>query len=355
MLSSGNVACSKRLMQKRFEVKPQHIENFMSEKSIHVTDRDLHDFVPPPAAAHDDSDYLRLLARLNKASLNKRFDAYNDIAWDDPEMQIRRDDPRWELSDHDALGETKWYRSLPQQSRIALALDRTVARMKTGILFESILIRGMMEFLATLPNGSLEFRYGLHECIEEAQHSLMFQEFINRAGGDPEGLNGATRLLARYIISQGRNFPELYFIFVLGGEGPIDYDQREQLKKQNNLHPLMRRIAQIHVTEEARHISFANAYLREHVPKLGAWKRLKLRIHAPLILGNMGKMFLLPPASVIQRYAVPADVIAAAYEQNPAQKRALQAALAPLSMLCRELRILHPLMEPLWRRLSLIA
>ena len=327
----------------------------MSEHTISVPDRELEDLVPPSAAMHEDSDYLRLLSRLNKASLSKRFDAYNDIAWDDPTMQIRRDDPRWELSDHDALGETEWYRSLPQQTRIDLALDRTVARMKTGILFESILIRGMMEFLATLPNGSAEFRYGLHECIEEAQHSLMFQEFINRAGGDPEGSDRATRLLAKFIISQGRSFPELYFIFVLGGEGPIDYDQREQLRKQKNLHPLMRRIDQIHVTEEARHISFANAYLREYVPKLGAWKRLKLRVLAPLILGNMGKMFLLPPASVVQRYGVPADVIVAAYERNPAQKRALQTAMAPLCTLCRELGILHPRTERWWRRLSLIA
>ena len=326
----------------------------MSDYNIPTGNDELHDIVSPPASALDDSDYLQFIARLNKASLNKRFDAFNDIAWDDPYLQIRRDDPRWQLSDHDALGATEWYKSLPLQTRIDLALDRTIVRMKTGILFESILIRGMMEFLATLPNGTPEFRYGLHECIEEAQHSLIFQEFINRAGGDPEGFTASTRLLARFIIAQGRRFPELYFIFVLGGEGPIDYDQREQLRMQKNLHPLMRRIDQIHVTEEARHISFASAYLREHVPKLGGWKRFKLRLLAPLILGNMGKMFLRPPDSVVKRYAVPADVIDAAYKRNPAQQRALQAALAPLCSLCRHLGILHPLTERWWRRFSLI-
>src|SRR3989454_8600620 len=34
---------------------------------------------------------------------------------------------------------------------------------------------------------SPEFRYVYHEVIEEAQHSLMFQEFVNRSGFDIPG------------------------------------------------------------------------------------------------------------------------------------------------------------------------
>jgi hypothetical protein len=324
--------------------------NTLSVDTRKAVDEDL----PPPPGLPPDSDYRRLLARLSAASLVKRYDAYADIPWDDPEFRVSRSDPRWQLSEHDALGGTDWYRGLPESTRIALALDRTAARCKTGVVFENILIRGMLEFAIQLPNGSQEMRYALHECIEEAQHSLMFQEFVNRTGSDPEGMTGSMNLLARFIVAQGRKFPELFFLFVLGGEGPIDHDQREQLKKQKNLHPLMRRIDQIHITEEARHIGFANAYLREHVPKLGAWKRLKLRLLTPLILGNMGKLFLLPPSAVMRSYQVPAAVIEAAYSRNPAQKRALQEAMAPLCALCRELGILTSRTAGLWRRFHLI-
>ena len=53
-----------------------------------------------------------------------------------------------------------------------------------------MLKRGLLEFASTLPNGAPEFRYAYHEIIEEAQHSLMFQEFVNRSGFDAAGAAG---------------------------------------------------------------------------------------------------------------------------------------------------------------------
>ena len=55
----------------------------------------------------------------------------------------------------------------------------------------------------------------------------------------------------------GSRFPELFFIFVLGGEDPIDHLQRETLRSERDLHPLFEMIMRHHVTEEARHLSFA--------------------------------------------------------------------------------------------------
>jgi hypothetical protein len=305
------------------------------------------------SASSDETDYQRMLEKLNAASLRKRYDAYLDIPWEDANFQISRNDSRWQLSDTDALGSTSWYRSLPEPQRIALALDRTAVRVKTGIIFENTLIRGMLEFALTLPNRAPEFRYALHECIEEAQHSLMFQEFVNRSGSDPTGLSFGLRMLTRYIIRQGSTCPPLFFLFVLGGEEPIDYDQRMQLQ-QKNLHPLMRRIDQIHVTEEARHICFANAYLHKYVPKLSPFQRLKVRLLAPFILGNIGKLFLHPPKSVIKRYQIPASVIKAAYKHNAAQKQEWQHIMAPLCGLCQKLGILTEATAPLWRWFDLI-
>lgn len=298
--------------------------------------------------------YTKLLKQLNHASVTKHYDAYTDIPWDEEDFQIRDTDPRWELPEYDSLGGTSWYRSQPQEIRIKLALDRTVERVKTGVIFESILKRGMLEFAATLPNRTLEFRYAIHECIEEAQHSLMFQEFVNRSGYDPKGLSGATSIIARYIIMCGKYLPELFFIFALGGEEPIDYEQQRQLKQQKTLHPLMKRMVQIHITEEGRHICFAKAYLRERVPELSHIKMFNLRIMAPVILGNMGKLFLHPPKQIIEKYRIPKEVIEEAYTRNPEQKRDLQRSMSSIIALCRELGILNKSTEPLWRKYSLI-
>ena len=44
-----------------------------------------------------DDTYRTLIERLSRQSVDKHFDAYADVAWDDPEMRIDPADPRWEL------------------------------------------------------------------------------------------------------------------------------------------------------------------------------------------------------------------------------------------------------------------
>src|SRR5213078_2166833 len=97
-------------------------------------------------------------------------------------------------------------------------------------------------------------------------HSLMFQEFVNRSGLNPPGMPKLMQFGSRGVVKMGRRFPELFFLFVLGGEDPIDYVQRRELRSGQELHPLLERIMRIHVTEEARHLSFARHYLK-HGPR----------------------------------------------------------------------------------------
>src|SRR3989454_8563319 len=189
---------------------------------------------------------------------------------------------------------------------------------------------------------SPEFRYAYHETIEEAQHSLMFQEFVNRTGFDIPGLGTLDRLASRVVIRFARTFPELFFLFVLGGEDPIDHVQRTALRSGQPIHPLLKRIMQIHVTEEARHLCFARSYLRTEVPRLGAARRASLALQAPLVLGQMAQAMLRPPADVVRTHGIPGDVIAEAYTRNPRHRENTLAALAKLRDLCREIGIVTP-------------
>ncbi len=296
-----------------------------------------------------------LLRRLSHQSVVKHFDAYADVAWDDPAYRIDPEDPRWEWGPDDVLGATAWYRAQPQPVRARIGLHMIATFMKIGAQFEAVLKRGLLAYAAGLPNRSPEFRYVYHEVIEEAQHSLMFQEFVNRSGFDIPGLPPRERILSNVVVGLARRFPELFFVFVLGGEDPIDWVQRKALRDRGDTHPLLRRIMQIHVTEEARHLCFAREYLRDRVPKLGAVKRLRLRIGTPVILSQMAKLMMQPSPQIVRAYGIPAGVVREAYTRNPAHKRNTIEALGKVRRLCEEIGILTPASTPLWRGLGVWA
>jgi para-aminobenzoate N-oxygenase AurF len=294
-----------------------------------------------------------LLARLSQLSITKHFDAYADVDWDAPEMRIDREDPRWMLREDDPLGRTEWYRNLAPADQAGLGLDLIASKMKLGLQFESILKQGLLRFAADLPNGSPEFRYCYHELIEEAQHSLMFQEFVNRSGFDARGLTKLDRIGAAHVIRLARQFPELFFVFVLGGEDPIDHVQRRELRSGSVIHPLTERIMRIHVTEEARHLSFARHYLKRRVPALRRSRRAQLAVGAPLILAGMAQMMLRPSRQIVAKYRIPRDVLDEAYTKNPDHHAATIESLQKVRRLCDELGLLSPAYRRLWRILGL--
>jgi P-aminobenzoate N-oxygenase AurF len=297
--------------------------------------------------------YDGLVRRLSHQSVVKHFDAYADVAWDSPEFAIDPDDSRWELLSDEGLGATAWYRAQPPGVRSRIGLHVIASFMKIGAQFESILKRGLLDFAFALPNGSPEFRYVYHEVIEEAQHSLMFQEFVNRTGFDLPGLPPLERFGSRLVIRFARTFPELFFFFVLGGEDPIDHVQREALRANQPIHPLLKRIMQIHVTEEARHLCFARHYLKQNVPNLGPVKRFILSVRTPIILGLMAQLMMQPSPRIIRAYGIPKEVIREAYTKNPRHREKTIESIRKVRELCQELGLLTPFSRRIWRALGI--
>src|SRR5918996_78730 len=294
-----------------------------------------------------------LLRRLSRQSVAKHFDAYADVPWDDPDYAIDPTDPRWELPADSALGGTGWYRSLPADTRARLGLHDVASKMKAGLQFENVLKRGLLEYAWRLPDDSPEFRYAYHEVIEEAQHSLMFQEFVNRAGLETPGLTWDMRLGTRNVIRMARRFPALFFVFVLGGEDPIDHLQRSVLRSGDELHPLLERIMRIHITEEARHLSFARCYLRTHVPGLPARQRRAIAVRAPLILGQMAGVMMRPPRHLVRTYDIPRPVLRQAYGPGTPSRQQVKDSLRKVRHLLVELGLVTPTTKRLWRRFDL--
>ncbi len=302
-----------------------------------------------PGREQHPASWTSLLERLNQQSVTKHFDAYADVPWDDDGYCLDPDDPIWELGPDSPLAQTAWYRGLPATTRSRLGLHVIATQMKTGLQFESILNRGLLEFAAALPNQSPEFRYAYHEVIEEAQHSLMFQEFVNRAGFDVTGMPRLIALASRRVVRLGRVFPTLFFMFVLGGEDPIDHVQRQALRSGRDVHPLLERIMRIHVTEEARHLSFARHYLKHNVPHLKRRQRIALSMQTPLILGVMSQLMLRPSPQIVTTYAIPKPVLHEAYGRNPAHHEAVRASLRKVRRLADDLGLVTRFTRPVWK------
>lgn len=300
-----------------------------------------------------DTRYEDLLGRLSHQSVVRHFDAYADVAWDSPEFAIDPTDPRFELFADSALGATEWYRSLPQPTRARLGLHAIVGNMKAGLQFESILKRGLLEYAFQLPDRSPEFRYVYHEVIEEAQHSLMFQEFVNRSGLDAPGLTWDMKFGARRVIGMARRFPAMFFVFVLGGEDPIDHVQRQALRSGREIHPLLERIMRIHVTEEARHLSFARQYLRQNVPQLPRRQRLAISIQAPLTLATMAGVMMRPPKHLVRTYDIPKAALAEAYGPGSPAGQEVRDSLRKVRDLLVDLDLVNATSLRLWRRFGI--
>ncbi|GIU84602.1 MAG: hypothetical protein KatS3mg008_1377 [Acidimicrobiales bacterium] len=300
-----------------------------------------------------DESFRRLVERLSRQSVEKYYTAYEDIPWDEPGFEIDPADPRWEAVVDDGLRATEWYSNLPQQERSRLGLCLAANFMKIGLQFENVLQRGLLEFSFRLPNGDPKFRYAYHETIEEAQHTLMFQEFVNRSGFDVPGLPRRFTPAVRFVVLLARWFPELFFVFVLGGEDPIDHRQRAALRARAALPPILERIIRIHVTEEARHLSFARNYLRLHVPKAGPVRRAILSVGAPVVLGVMAQLMMRPSPFVVREFAIPRSALRKAYDDNPAHRAGVAESLSKVRRLCGELGLVNPVSKMIWRVLGI--
>jgi hypothetical protein len=294
-----------------------------------------------------------LVRRLSKQSVDKHFDAYADIAWDDPEYIIDPSNPRWADAVHDGLRETEWFKALPPETQAELGLYMVASFMKIGLQFESVLKRGLLEFATTLPNGDPKFRYVYHEVIEEGHHAMMFQEFVNRTGFDIVGLPPRMQRASRRIVAMGRWFPELFFMFVIGGEDPIDHVQREAIRNRDDLPPVMERIIRIHITEEARHLSFARNYLKLRSKEIGPFRRAALGVGTPLILGVMAQMMMRPSPAMIRKFDIPREAIREAYTQNTEHQARTLEALRKIRKLSRELKIVNPATKKIWQALGI--
>jgi hypothetical protein len=142
-------------------------------------------------------------------------------------------------------------------------------------------------------------------------------------------------------------------VFVLGGEDPIDHVQRTALRSGRDIHPLLERIMRIHVTEEARHLSFARQHLRQTVPGLSRAQRLAISVQAPVTLATMAGVMMRPPRFLVKAYDIPKPVLAEAYRKDGPAGQAVRDSLRKVRDLLVDLDLVNPVSLRIWRRFGI--
>lgn len=297
----------------------------------------------------DDPSYVATLTTLSESSVRRHFNPYLDIDWDAPEFAVTANDSRWVLPATDPLGHHPWYLAQPLDKQIAIGMWRQANIAKVTLQFENVLIRGLMRYAFRVPNGSPEYRYCLHESVEECNHTLMFQEMVNRIGADVPGMPRWVRWLSPLITFYAGPFPNAFFFGVLGGEVPVDHMQTNVLRGSTAVHPIVENVIAIHLTEEARHISFADEYLRKRVPQMLWVSRFWLSLYVPIIMRVLGAAVVVPPRGFARRFDIPRSVRRKLFTGTPASRHAAQHTFADIRMLCHEVGLMNPVAQLVWR------
>ncbi|MGH3969503.1 MAG: AurF N-oxygenase family protein [Mycobacterium sp.] len=297
----------------------------------------------------DDARYVETLATLSEGSVRRHFDPYTDIDWAAPEFSVTPNDPRWVLSKTDPFGRHPWYQAQPLEKQIAIGMWHQANLAKVSLHLENLLIRGLMQYTFWVPDGSPEYRYCLHEAVEECNHTMMFQEVVNRIGVGVPGMPRWLRWLSVQMPIWAGPLPSAFFFGVLAGEVPIDHMHKNVLREGKSVHPIMQSVMAIHVAEEARHISFAHEYLRRRVPYTPRRTRFVLSLYVPIIMRMLCQAIVAPTRSFFKEFDIPRSVRKELFFDTPDSRQALRDMFGDVRMLCEEVGLMNPAARLMWR------
>ncbi|AHH96568.1 AurF N-oxygenase family protein [Kutzneria albida] len=216
-------------------------------------------------------DRERVAQRLQRSSARNSYDPEVDIDWSAPIPADRYAKPPQRCS----LYGTRMWEELTEPERIRLSQQEVVSSVSSGIWFELILMQGLVRHVYNSDPTSEHAQYALTEIADECRHSTMFGKAIAKMYGKPIGPSRVSRRAGRVFGALAG--PTLIFAGALFVEELADGMQRE-IMRDDTLQPLSRMVSRIHVTEEARHISYAKDELVRACAGLSRFQRANLKL-----------------------------------------------------------------------------
>lgn len=221
--------------------------------------------------------------RLIVASERTTLDPFDEIDWETP-----IDDSAFHLPPELlALYGTDVWGAMSEPERIAYSRHETAAMFGAGIWFENALMQIVLRHLTEIDVRNPMHRYLLTEVADECRHSMMFGEYIRRAG------TPAYAPVRDAVVGEGAGGRAMSYIAILAIEELLDYANRATMR-DDRLHPVARQISKLHVLEEARHVSFAKSYLTECWPSLAGDEQSFVKAVTPDLVAEIATLSLDP-------------------------------------------------------------
>jgi len=250
-------------------------------------------------------------------------------------------------AEHLPLYGTPVWEAMSEPDRCCYSRHECASLFSTVVWLENILMTVLVRHLYTLAPDHRTHRWLLTEVADECRHSVMFSDYVRRAG--TPAYRPSARLRAEGDLFLRTQALTSAFIAVLAAEELIDQSNRATMCAAD-VHPLPRRIAQIHVAEETRHRSFAKTLIREQWPVLSARHKATTAASAPFIVFTIAESVLNP--AVYRALRIPGGYITAA--TNPRYWQRVARDLRPFTSLLAEVGVINALTRPAWRALGLI-
>ncbi|CAM3866698.1 AurF N-oxygenase family protein [Smaragdicoccus niigatensis] len=261
-------------------------------------------------------------ARLLSGSVKKSYDPVVDIDWDAPLDPDRMFLPPEVIS----LYGTSMWAQMSEVQRRELSRQELANALTVGLWFENVLNRILLRELLTVDPTSNHAHYTLTEMGDECRHMVMFGRLISQIEARPYRMKAPMRVVARALPSVLRG--PMVWVGALLGEEIFDAIQRRTLDDPD-LQPVVSRVMRVHVSEEARHISFARDSLSRQVGELSLAQRAYVQslvaVAAPIFL------WLLTNPAIYRRVGLDAKKAKAEALANPHFRQTRQYGFASLA------------------------
>jgi hypothetical protein len=188
---------------------------------------------------------------------------------------------------------------------------------------------------------------------EECNHIQMFQELVNRIGLDVPGMRPLFRLASPLIGVAGGYAHVILMIGILGGEEPIDHYHKQLLRSGAALPPLMQRVMEIHMAEEARHISFAAEFLKVHIPRMNPAGQAICALAFPLAMRWLAGEIMTSPRELQREFGIPQDVWQEAFWHGDHARRVMASYFGDMRALAEDLGLMNRVTRKLWSILGI--
>lgn len=222
------------------------------------------------------TDREDIAKRLLRGSAKASYDPLVEIDWDapvDPDMWAIR-------PERISLYGTHLWDRLTEEQRKELSRLEVASVATIGIWFETILMQMLVRHAYHNDPTSLHVQYAYTEVADECRHTVMFAKMVKKLGWEAHRLDPVAYHLGRVFkaIAHG----PLIFAGALFVEEVLDQLQREAVPDEQIL-PLVRSVARIHVTEEARHMRYAREEFQRDWVERGALNKAYSRIVLGLV------------------------------------------------------------------------